>query len=217
MSAADERHQAGEANRTDEVFPDSAQGRSTAYSVLATLLSGPPTEAMLHELASLAGFGTTSDTGPLDEAWVRLGSAALAVDPQAVADEYHALFIGLTQGELIPYASWYRRGALMDRPLVRVRRDLAGLGLAREAGVREPEDHAATLCAAMQELLAEHEDAAAGKFYLEHVGPWLGALFADMERARSADFYRAVADFGNSLTAVESIYWSLPDEGPDEV
>ena len=52
------------------------------------------------------------------------------------------LFIGVGRGELLPYASYYLTGFLHERPLARLREDLAALGIERAEGVAEPEDHA---------------------------------------------------------------------------
>jgi TorA maturation chaperone TorD len=218
MTGIDEHHRASEPSCSVERGADPAgEARAAAYGLLATLLAGPPPAHVLHELATLpATVNGSSVVGPLAQAWAGLGAAARAAEARRVAAEYHALFIGLTQGELVPYASWYRSGALMDRPLVRLRHDLAGLGFAREAGVHEPEDHAATLCAVMQSLLATADEDAAGHFFHQHLEPWLMQLFTDMARAPSADFYTAVAALGARLTDLESTYWSLPGEGHDD-
>src|SRR5947209_17297688 len=59
------------------------------------------------------------------------------------------LFVGLGRGELLPYASYYLTGFLNERPLSRLRSDLAILGIARAENNSEPEDHAAILCEIM--------------------------------------------------------------------
>ncbi len=185
-----------------------AAARADTYGVLAALLAAPPDGAALAQLARLPdGAG---DPGPLGAAWQRLGTAARAAPPQRVEREYHALFIGLVRGEVVPYGSWYRTGAMMDRPLARLRADLSRLGLEREPGVHEPEDHAAMLCAVMQALLAEQADETAGALFHQHLEPWLPAFFEDLGRAASADFYAAVAELGARLMRLETQYWSLP-------
>ena len=60
----------------------------------------------------------------LATAWRLLKVAAREHKPEALDDEYHNLFIGIGRGELVPYASWYLTGFLMDRPLAYLRRDL---------------------------------------------------------------------------------------------
>ena len=56
------------------------------------------------------------------------------------------------RGELLPYASYYLTGFLHERPLARLRDDLAALGIERVESNSEPEDHAATLCEIMAGL-----------------------------------------------------------------
>ena len=46
----------------------------------------------------------------------------------------------------MPYASYYLTGFLHERPLARLRADLADLGIEPVEGLAEPEDPAATLC-----------------------------------------------------------------------
>jgi TorA maturation chaperone TorD len=187
--------------------------RAATYGVLAALLAAPPDSDALAQLARLPD-GEGRDA-PLAAAWQRLGAAARDARPQRLEREYHALFIGLVRGEVVPYASWYRTGAMMDRPLARLRADLSRLGFAREPGVHEPEDHAAMLCAVMQALLADQDDDTAGNFFHEHLQRWLPAFFADLGQAESARFYAAVAELGGQLMALESRFWALPS-APDE-
>ncbi len=139
----------------------------------------------------------------LARAWQALGASAARTDPGALDDEYHALFIGVGRGEVVPYASWYHTGFLMDRPLAELRGALAELGLERPAGVSEPEDHAAAVLEAMSLLLEGAQEARAGGFFSRHVRPWLPAFFRDLGRAPSAGFYRAVAELGLAFIELE--------------
>src|SRR6185295_18162109 len=77
------------------------------------------------------------------------GEAAARVAVSAIEREYFNLFIGLGRGDLLPYASYYLTGFLNERPLARLREDLAAFGVERVDGNYEPEDHAATLCEIM--------------------------------------------------------------------
>ncbi len=76
-----------------------------------------------------------------------------------------------------------------ERPLSRLRADLATLGIERVANNSEPEDHAAILCEIMSGLADGCLDASAEAqraFFEKHVSPWMGRLFADMEGADDA-------------------------------
>jgi TorA maturation chaperone TorD len=180
-----------------------AQDRADTYGALAALLAGPPGQALLDRLGAIAGDDTV-----IGAAWRRLARAARATAPLAAAEEYQALFIGLTQGEVVPYGSWYRTGFLMDRPLVRLRADLTRLGFVRQDGISEPEDHAGALCEVMGLLVLQDEctDGTASAFFKAHVALWMVAFFRDLQRAPSAAFYAAVGDLGEQFLAVEARY-----------
>ena len=110
-------------------------------------------------------------------------SQAVAAD---VEREYFDLFVGLGRGELLPYASYYLTGFLNERPLSRLRDDLAALGIERVENNFEPEDHAATLCEIMAGLASGRFPASPEvqrAFFEKHVSRWMGRLFADMENA----------------------------------
>jgi TorA maturation chaperone TorD len=124
-----------------------------------------------------------------------------------VSREFFDLFIGLGQGELLPYASYYLTGFLQERPLARVREDLARLGIERADSHREPEDHAAILCEAIAGLCAGRFDAEPGedrRFFERHLKPWAARFFADLETAEAARFYRAVGRIGRTFMEIEA-------------
>jgi TorA maturation chaperone TorD len=176
--------------------------RAQEYALLATLLSAPPSRRLLDQLAALTG-----DATPIGRAHAALADAAAVAVPAKVEREYFDLFIGLGRGELLPYASYYLTGFLNERPLSRLRADLARLGIERIANNSEPEDHAAILCEIMSGLAdgcfgASPE--AQRAFFGNHVSPWMGRLFADMERAGEARFYRAVGALGRAFIEIET-------------
>src|SRR5688572_28938290 len=121
--------------------------RAQEYALLAALLTRAPDAALLKRLSELR-----ADASPLGVAHAGLAQAAAAANVENVEREYFDLFIGLGRGELLPYASYYLTGFLHERPLARLRGDLAGLGIERVDGNNEPEDHAATLCEIMAGL-----------------------------------------------------------------
>lgn len=184
--------------------------RGTIYRLLAALLYRSP-EADL--LASLAVLAPAEDRpGPMADALRLLSLAGENATVEAVDDEYHALFIGVGRGELMPYGSWYLTGFLMDRPLAVLRRDLAALGIERAEAVREPEDHVAALCESMALLCADPSLPAGeqARFFAEHVDPWMGVFFRDLQDASSACFYRAVGRLGEQFLDFERKYLNMP-------
>lgn len=147
------------------------------------------------------------------EACRGLGKAARETSPGRVEREYHDVFIGLTEGEVVPYGSWYLTGSLMDRPLVRLRADLARLGFQRRTDMHDPEDHAAALCEVAGLLIADSHDGdevEAARFFRAHLYTWMPRFFADLQRCASARFYAAVGRLGAEFLALERTYFALP-------
>lgn len=176
--------------------------RSREYALLSALLSSAPPNALLDQIARLSG-----DATPLGRAHAVLADAASRTVASAVESEYFHLFVGLGRGELLPYASYYLTGFLNERPLSRLRADLAALGIERVENNVEPEDHAATLCEVMAGL-ADGRFAASTDaqrvFFENHLSSWIGRLFSDMERAETASLYRSVGALGRLFIDIET-------------
>ncbi len=184
--------------------------RSQEYALLSALLARAPDADLLSRLAELRG-----DATPFGLAHMALGEAAAKADADRVSREYFELFIGLGRGEVLPYASYYLTGFLHDRPLARLRDDLAALGIERAEGNAEPEDHAAILCEIMAGVTGGRFPASEGtdrKLFEKHLAPWIGRFFADLERAEHADFYRRVGALGRLFVQVEMEAFALPYE-----
>lgn len=176
--------------------------RAREYALLAALLSAPPSKRLLDQLAALTG-----DATPLGHAHAALADAATTAVAVQVEREYFELFVGLGRGELLPYASYYLTGFLNERPLSRLRGDLTTLGIERVGNNSEPEDHAAILCEIMSGLAEGRFDAspeAQRAFFEKHVSPWMGRLFADIESAEGARFYRTVGALGRIFVEIET-------------
>jgi TorA maturation chaperone TorD/DNA-binding transcriptional regulator YdaS (Cro superfamily) len=187
---------------TDDAVDPIDVGRAHEYTLLATLLAAAPSAALLAQIAQLNG-----DATPLGRAHATLADAASIATVGEVEREYFDLFIGVGRGELLPYASYYLTGFLNERPLSRLRDDLAALGIERVENSFEPEDHAATLCEIMAGFAVARFQASAETqraFFEKHVSRWMGRLFADMEKAESASFYRSVGTLGRVFLEIES-------------
>jgi TorA maturation chaperone TorD len=194
---------------TREVDPVDRE-RARLFSLLARLLSAPPDATLLGRLAGLRG-----DESPLGLAFTQLAGAAGTTTAEAAKREYFALFIGVGQGELLPYASYYITGFLHERPLAELRGTLRQLGIERTPGVAEPEDHIAFGCEVMAGLLeGRFGDASAEAFFARHLAPWAGRCFADMAGAEAARFYRAVGALGRTVIDIEQAAAALPEPGP---
>jgi TorA maturation chaperone TorD len=192
-----------------ETPPDEELVRGRIYALLARLLAAPPDAPLLASLAAL-----TADNSELGRAFAALAAAAAAAAPAGVAEEYHDLFIGLTRGELLPYGSYYLTGFLNEKPLAELRGALAGLGIARAMGVKEPEDHVAALCEVMAGLIdgsygTPQPLAVQRNFFETHMAPWIGRFFADLEGAKAAVFYAAVGRLGRRFVEIESAAFAM--------
>lgn len=186
--------------------------RAATYRLLATLLARPPSADTLELVRTLPAAEGDAQS-PLAQAWQLLRLAAEHASADALDDEFHSLFIGITRGEILPYGSWYLTGFVMDRPLALLRRDLRALGIERQQDVYEPEDHAAALCEVMG-ILVDNADGdvpfpTQRQFFDEHIAPWMGRFFTDLQQTESARFYSAVGRLGEQFIEFEKRYMTL--------
>lgn len=182
--------------------------RARIYALLGALLTRAPDADLLARIGDLRG-----DATPLGLAHIELAEAARNARVERVEQEFFDLFIGVGRGELLPYGSFYLTGFLHERPLARLREDLARFGIDRAEGVAEPEDHAGILCEIMAGLASGELPAPAGSdrtIFEKHMAPWIGRLFADIERAQAADFYRRVGSLGRVFIDIETEAFALP-------
>lgn len=192
------------------------QLRADTYRLLGNLLAAPPDAATL----TLFAAAPVSDGDDLlAVAWRMLATSAARAHPRQVNEEFQTLFIGVGRGELMPYASWYLTGFLMEKPLAKLRADLVALGFERRNNVSEPEDHAAALCETMA-LLAEGDDLESlqtqARFFDDHIGPWMARFFREMQESASARFYRAVGQLGEQFIDADQRYLEMV-ERPDDL
>jgi TorA maturation chaperone TorD len=176
--------------------------RARHYDLLAVLLGRAPSQALLDRLAALPGDGS-----PLGRLTADLARAAARTSEAEVEREFFKLFIGVGRGELLPFASYYLTGFLNERPLARVRGDLAALEIERDDGASEPEDHVAFLFETMAGLAAGRFSAGPGeerRFFERHLQPWAERFLADLERSDTARFYRAVGALGRAFVEIEA-------------
>lgn len=181
--------------------------RAREYALLSVLLRRAPDSNLLAKIATLGG-----NSSPLGLAHVALAEAAVETNVARVEREFFELFVGIGRGELVPYGSYYLTGFLNERPLARLRDDLARLGIERVENDAEPEDHAAALCELMAGLAGGHLGAPAGADrgpFEKHLAPWIGQFFADLEHAHAADFYRRVGTVGRTFITIESEAFAL--------
>jgi TorA maturation chaperone TorD len=182
--------------------------RAQEYALLAALLTRAPNAELLRKIAQLR-----ADASPLGLAHAALAEAAAQTNAERVEREFFDLFIGLGRGELLPYGSYYLTGFLHERPLARLREDLAKIGIARAEGVVETEDHAGILCEIMSGLASHRLPAPPDSdriIFERHMAPWITRFFTDLENAPAADFYRRLGALGRIFMDIETEAFELP-------
>lgn len=183
--------------------------RANLYRMLAHMLKAPPQKSDLELLA-----GLSRDSTRLGQAIGGLAHLSRHTSPEAARREYHALFIGLEGGELVPYGSHYRSGFHEDHPLVQIRADMARHGIALAPELAQAEDHIAALCEIMAGLILGVGDEPAPleeqkAFYMSHIATWAKHFFTDLEAARSSVFYAAVGKVGAVFMDIEEAAFGM--------
>lgn len=178
--------------------------RAQFYDLLAQFLSEPPTAERLQAAAGLTGGETA-----LGQSIDRFALVAGRCDQASADDEYSDLFIGVGRGELLPFASYYLTGFLHEKPLARLKEDMARFGVVRREDVSEPEDHVAAILETMAGLidgrfgqvrpLAEQK-----QFFDAHVVSWMPVFFRDLAGASSSVLYASLADVALRFLEIEA-------------
>ncbi len=179
--------------------------RVITYRMLARILASAPDSSVLQILQSVEIKST--DTA-ITQAWSKLAQIARHTKLKHIENEYNRLFIGFTNGEVVPYASRYLTGYLMEKPLAKLRQDLIQHGIQRQHSVFEPEDHIAALLEAMS-LLIESSDNFQWAFLNRHLLTWAQQFFIDLQKADSAKFYHPVGLLGHAFMELESTHFSI--------
>jgi TorA maturation chaperone TorD len=191
------------------------QARADFYALLARLFADVPDGGLLTAIARaepLVPAGAADAAGnpgaDLAAAWDALRTASAAMDAGAASEEFQTLFVGVGRSEVSLYASHYL-GPQSGRPLSEIRAALAELGLARQPGSSEYEDHLAALLETMRMLVAgdgERPPAELARqriFFERHVAPWAFACCTAIDESPVANYYRRVAQFSSCFLAVE--------------
>ena len=185
--------------------------RARLYGLLARFFAAPPDIEVLAMAAELGG-----DETEFGQAVANFAELAGKVDVAAAAREYHDLFIGVGRGELLPYASYYLPGFLHEKPLAKLRQDMARLGIERAEDVKEPEDHLAAICEMMNGLILGEFGtpaplAAQREFFDTHLLSWAGHFFEDLETAKNSALYAALGSVGRTFMAIETTAVEMED------
>ena len=187
---------------------DEETARAEIYGLLAQLYYAAPTEELLASL-QVAPTEAPAAGAFLEEPWRALVGVSRAMDAAAIATEYDALFGGVGKPEIYLFSSHYLSGFLNEKPVVRLRTELAALGLERDAAMSETEDHIAYLCEVMRYLIAGDDVAVANltrqqAFFAEHLQPWVMTLCDVVAGHPKAGFYGRLALFSRAFFSVEA-------------
>jgi TorA maturation chaperone TorD len=194
---------------------DEETARAEVYGLLAQLYYAPPSPQVMSALR-VAVTEAPAAGAFLEEPWRELVGVARAMDDEAVAGEYSALFGGVGKPEVYLFGSHYISGFLNDKPLVRLRTDLAALGLARDESMSDSEDHIAYLCEVMRYLIAGDDVAVSNlthqhEFFAKHLQPWAAALCDALAAHPKAQFYAGLAGFTRAFINVEAQGFDMLD------
>ncbi|MBA3770946.1 MAG: molecular chaperone TorD family protein [Ramlibacter sp.] len=187
---------------------DEETARAEVYGLLAQLYYAPATPEVLEALR-VAVTQAPAEGAFLEEPWRDVVAAARALTDEQIAREYDALFGGVGKPEVYLFGSHYLSGFLNEKPLARLRTDLAVLGLARDEAMPETEDHIAYLCEVMRYLIVGDDVAVANlarqrDFFCAHLQPWTGALFDAIAGHPEARFYAGLAGFTRAFMSIEA-------------
>ncbi|WP_404376040.1 molecular chaperone [Vreelandella aquamarina] len=172
--------------------------RMDIYQLLASLLRQAPDGELLAWLESL---DIEQDGSRIAECWAALSQAAGQSDVERLKRAHFRHLVGVIQGEVVPYASWYRNGELMEAALVVLRQDLRALGFERSEHTRDPEDHLAALCEVMA-MLVEGQSSEQFTFFQRHLAPWASRCWDDLAKVDTA-FYSALGQLGSAFMESE--------------
>lgn len=187
---------------------DEETARAEIYGLLASLYYAPPTEELLAQLR-VAATESPAAGGFLEEPWRGLVGVARDCNDATIAAEFNALFGGVGKPEVYLYGSHYLSGFLNEKPLANLRTTLQDLGLERDEGMPETEDHFAYLCEVMRYLIAGDDVAVANltrqaAFFSEHLQPWATTMCDAISQHKEARFYAALAEFTRAFLSVEA-------------
>lgn len=187
---------------------DDELARAKLYGLLARLWHAPPDAALLGQLGGAAA-PAAEPGAQLVDAWQALVQVLRNTTVEAAAAEYAALFVAIGKPEIFANGSYYLSGYLNEKPLARLRADLAPLGLTRAVGALETEDHVAYVFEVMRYLIAGDDPAVCSlaqqeRFFRAHVQTWVHALCDAVVAHPRADIWRAVSELTRAFVQIET-------------
>ena len=187
---------------------DEETARAEIYGLLAQLFYQVPSPDLLAQLR-VAVTDAPVAGGFLEEPWRQLVAASRVSTDADIASEYNQLFGGVGKPEIYLYASHSVSGFLNDKPVARLRDDLAALGLERDDSMSETEDHFACLCEVMRYLIAGDDVAVSNltqqrEFFAKHIQPWAQEMTEVILKHPRAQFFAQLAAFTQAFLNIET-------------
>lgn len=175
--------------------------------ILGSLYNRPPQDPLLSPLFTLLREGKLQQHWPLeqDELLARLQKNA---DPQLLAADYNALFVG-NLCKVSPYGSQWENGPQEAD----VRAFLSQLGM---PFTEAPADHIGALLLAsswLEDRSAADESQAQIALFDNYLLPWVGAFLGKVEAHAAGAFYRTLAVI--SREAIQAMRDELADDIAD--
>jgi TorA maturation chaperone TorD len=187
---------------------DEETARSEIYGLIAAVLYASPATDLIAQIRASA-TDTPAAGAFLEEPWRQFVGIARSMTNQAIQDEYEMLFGGVGKPEVYLYGSHYLSGFLNEKPLARLRTELASLGLERSEAMSDTEDHFAYLCEVMRYLIAGDDVAVANltrqrEFFAAHIQPWANQMCDAIQSNTKANFYASLAELIRAFISVEA-------------
>lgn len=181
--------------------------RADFYSLLAQLFAGRVDDSFLARFREIDP-SSVDLASPLGFEFSELLRAVKHVDSAAIKSEYDESFIGVGRPEIFLFGSYYQTGFLNEKPLIKLRNDLAALGLERDESMVETEDHLAFLCEVMRYLILADDPPVAfsvqREFFHNHIAGWYEEAMQAIEHGGKTDFYKVVGRLAKVFFDVET-------------
>ncbi|OON41398.1 molecular chaperone [Izhakiella australiensis] len=171
--------------------------------VLGSLFNRQPQDPLLVPLFTLLQEGKLQQSWPLEQDDL-LNRLQQSSDPQALATDYNALFVG-EDCRVPPYGSRWENGPQEAE----VRQFLQGLGMPLSDA---PADHIGQILLASS-WLEDQESAAIGAqitLFDDYLMPWCGPFLGKMEAHATTAFYRTLAAL--TRDAIQAMREELEEE-----
>ena len=188
------------------------RARADFYALISRLFYAGPDAGLLAAIAAADEISGEAENISLAEAWKSLIAAAAAMDAEAAQAEYDSVFVGTGKAEITPYVASYLAESMKENVLVRLRAELAEMGLERDRRAVEYEDHFAGLCEVMRHLIFFASDVAVQKqksFFMRYLVPCYASFCDTVTASPNTNFYKPVARFTKAFLDVESASFEI--------